>query len=173
MMIGFGILAFYRWYQTQLLFFLLLVIRDFCAGYFFYKRKPSKIRSSVIFSALAYISSAMPLLYLNPTTEIRGLFFFSSLLSILGFLLVTFATLELGSSIGISPAHREIVKSGVYRYIKHPMYTGYIISEAGLALLNPLNGILLALSTLLYFIRAKSENLILSEKPTSDLVEGI
>ena len=115
----------------------------------------------------------MPLLYLNPTTEIRGLFFFSSLLSILGFLLVTFATLELGSSIGISPAHREIVKSGVYRYIKHPMYTGYIISEAGLALLNPLNGILLALSTLLYFIRAKSENLILSEKPTSDLVEGI
>lgn len=163
MMIGFGILAFYRWYQTQLLFFLLLVIRDFCAGYFFLKRKPSKEQSGLSLSILAYISSAMPLLYFDPSTDIKALFALSSLLSILGFLLVTFATLELGSSMGISPARRELVKSGIYRYIKHPMYTGYIISESGLALLNPFNGLLLLLSVSLYFVRAKSENHILKE----------
>ena len=105
----------------------------------------------------------MPLLYFDPSTEVKTLFALSSLLSILGFLLVTFATLELGSSMGISPARRELVKSGIYRYIKHPMYTGYIISESGLALLNPFNGLLLLLSVSLYFVRAKSENHILKE----------
>ncbi len=82
--------------------------------------------------------------------------------------MVTFATLELGPSMGISPARREIVKSGIYRYIKHPMYTGYIISESGLALLNPMNGLLLIASASLYFIRAKSENRILSESLEPD-----
>lgn len=39
MMSGFGVVAFYRWQQTHLIFFLLLVLRDFAAAYFFSKER--------------------------------------------------------------------------------------------------------------------------------------
>lgn len=161
MMIGFGVLAFYRWHQTQLIFFLLLVLRDFAAGYFFLKRKPSQTKVALMPSGLAYISSAMPLLYFGPTVDSKFLFLASDLLAILGFLLVVFATVELGASIGISPANRGLVRSGIYRYIKHPMYLGYVISEVGLAFLNPINLGVLAASAVLYSLRAFMENKII------------
>jgi len=74
---------------------------------------------------------------------------------------VAFATLELGTSIGVAPANRGLVRSGIYRRIKHPMYMGYVISELGLVLLNPLSVALFVISVLLYTLRAKSENKIL------------
>lgn len=75
--------------------------------------------------------------------------------------MVAFATLALGASIGIAPANRGLVRSGIYRRIKHPMYTGYGISEFGLVFLNPLNAALFVVSVLLYTHRAKSENSLL------------
>lgn len=161
MMIGFGVVALYRWHQTQLLFFLLLVLRDFAAGYFFLKRNAAKEKAALIPSILAYVSSAIPLFYFGPIGASKALTLGADLLSIAGFLMVAFATLELGSSIGIAPANRGLVRSGIYRRIKHPMYTGYVISEVGLLLLNPLNAVLVAISVSLYVFRGKSENKIL------------
>lgn len=161
MMIGFGVVALYRWHQTQLLFFLLLVLRDFAAGYFFLKRNAATEKATLILSIIAYISSAIPLLYFGAVGTSKALALGVDLLSIIGFLMVAFATLELGTSIGIAPANRGLVRSGIYRYIKHPMYTGYAISEAGLVLLNPLNVVLVAISISFYVFRAKSENRIL------------
>lgn len=158
MMVGFGILALYRWQQTQLVFFLLLVLRDFAAGYFFFKRKPAQAKGTLVPSILAYASSAMPLLYLGPTVDTKLLFLASDLLAIIGFLLVVFATVELGTSIGISPANRGVVRSGIYRFMKHPMYTGYVISEFGFILINPSNIIIFLLSFFLYRIRVSLEN---------------
>lgn len=158
MMFGFGFLAFYRWQQTQLFFFLLLVLRDFAAGYFFLKRKPARAKGTMATYILAYVSSAMPLLYFGPSVDVRLFFLASDLLAIIGFLLVVFATVELGTSIGISPANRGLVRSGVYRYIKHPMYTGYIISEIGLVFLNPSNLSLFVISSSFYGIRIYFEN---------------
>lgn len=161
MMVGFGVLALYRWHQTQLLFFLLLVLRDFTAGYFFLKRNSARSKGAKLLMIFSYLSSAMPLLYLDSTVSSKALFLASDLLAIVGFLIVVLATVELGTSIGISPANRGVVRSGIYRYIKHPMYLGYVISEVGMVLLNPLNAALLALSLSLYIFRAKSENKVL------------
>lgn len=162
MMIGFGVLALYRWHQTQLLFFLLLVLRDFAAGYFFLKRNEATEKAALFPSFLAYVSSAIPLLYFGPIGASKAFILGADLLSIIGFLMVAFATLELGTSIGIAPANRGLVRSGIYRKIKHPMYTGYVISELGLVLLNPLNAILIAISILLYNVRAKFEENVLN-----------
>jgi len=161
MMFGFGVLALYRWHQTQLLFFLLLVIRDFAAGYFFLKRNVAKEKAALVPSVLAYISSAMPLLYFGPAAASKALFLGADLLSIAGFLMVAFATLEIGTSIGVAPANRGLVSSGIYRRIKHPMYLGYVTSEIGMVLLNPVNTALLIISSSLYAIRVKLENKIL------------
>lgn len=161
MMLGFGVLALYRWHQTQLLFFLLLVLRDFAAGYFFLKRNAAKEKAALFPSILAYVSSAMPLLYFGPIDTSQALFLAADLLSIAGFLMVAFATLELGTSIGVAPANRGLVNRGIYRRIKHPMYLGYVISEVGMVLLNPLNAALFVISFSFYGFRAKSENRIL------------
>lgn len=163
MMFGFGAIAFYRWHQTQLVFFLLLVLRDFVAAYFFLKRKPSSVKANNIQSLLAYISSAMPLLYFSPSEDVKLFYLISNLFSIVGFLLVALATIELGHSIGISPANRGHVSSGIYRLIKHPMYWGYVISEAGMVFLNPLNAVLLLISSSLYFTRARFEEKVLDD----------
>lgn len=162
MMVGFGVVAFYRWQQTQLIFFLLLVLRDFAAGYFFLKRNPAYSKGPKFLTVLAYLSSAMPLLYLDSTVSTKTLFLASDLLAIVGFLIVVLATVELGTSIGISPANRGVVRSGIYRYIKHPMYLGYVISEVGLALVNPINSAILCVSAVLYFVRARIENKVLN-----------
>jgi protein-S-isoprenylcysteine O-methyltransferase Ste14 len=161
MMVGYGVVAFYRWQQTQLIFFLLLVLRDFAAGYFFLKRNPAQSKGPKLLTVLAYLSSAMPLLYLDSTVSTKTLFLASDLLAIVGFLIVVLATLELGTSIGISPANRGVVRSGIYRYIKHPMYLGYVVSEIGLVILNPSNAALFAISLSLYIFRARSENRVL------------
>lgn len=161
MMIGFGVVALYRWHQTQLLFFLLLVLRDFAAGYFFLKRNAATEKATLVSTIMSYLSSAIPLLYFGPIVASKTLALGSDLLSIAGFLMVAFATLELGTSIGIAPANRGLVHSGIYRYIKHPMYTGYAISEAGLVLLNPLSSVLVVISISFYIFRAKAENRIL------------
>lgn len=161
MMIGFGVVALFRWHQTQLLFFLLLVLRDFAAGYFFLKRNEALDKASLVPSIMAYLSSAIPLLYFEPIGASKSFILGADLLSIVGFLMVAFATLELGTSIGIAPANRGFVRSGIYRRIKHPMYTGYVISEVGLVLLNPLNAVIAVVSISLYIFRAKAENRIL------------
>lgn len=157
MMFGFGAIAFYRWHQTQLVFFLLLVLRDFVAAYFFLKRNQTQVKATRLQSVLAYLSSAMPLVYFSPSEDVKMFFLISNLLSIVGFLLVSLATIELGQSIGISPANRGYVRTGIYRYIKHPMYWGYLVSEVGMVFLNPLNGVLLVVSCSMYFLRARCE----------------
>jgi protein-S-isoprenylcysteine O-methyltransferase Ste14 len=124
-------------------------------NYWFFNRCPC-------YFTQAYASSAMPLLYFGSTVSSKALFLASDLLAIIGFLIVVLATIELGTSIGISPANRGLVRSGIYRYIKHPMYLGYAISEMGLVILNPLNLSICVVSMILYFIRSKIEIKILN-----------
>lgn len=162
MMFGFGLLALYRWQQTQLIFFLLLVLRDFVAAYFFLKREDAQQNSSRFISVIAYVSSAMPLMYFSPNGASKEILLASDILAIIGFLFVALATIELGTSIGISPAKRTLVKTGIYKWISHPMYVGYIISETGLMFLNPQNILIFSLSILFYFVRMKSESMLIN-----------
>jgi len=163
MMFGFGLLALYRWNQTQLIFFLLLVLRDFVVAYFFLKREYAEIKSSKLISAIAYLSSAMPLFYFSPEFSAKGILLASNILAIIGFFFVALATIELGTSIGISPAKRSYVKTGIYKWISHPMYFGYVISEIGMIIVNPLNTFIFFISLILYFIRIKNENKIIAQ----------
>ena len=162
MMFGFGLLALYRWQQTQLIFFLLLVLRDFVAGYFFLKRESTQATSGKFVSLIAYLSSAMPLLYFGPDHATKEMLLASDILAIIGFLFVALATIELGTSIGISPAKRSLVKSGIYKWVSHQMYVGYVLSEWGMLIVNSRNNYIFYMSILLYFYRCRVENKLIS-----------
>jgi len=55
-----------------------------------------------------------------------------------GLLLAIWAKISLRESFGIAAANRGPVGGGPYRWIRHPMYAGYIIVYVGFFLNNPL-----------------------------------
>ena len=161
-MLIFAIVAGFRWHASGLIFFALLVVRDLAATWFLISRKPNIEKTDSKMSLiLAYASSAWPFIYLNQYNSFPQAFLVSSILAILGFTISTLALFDLGSSFGVSPANRGMVRTGLYRYIRHPMYSGYVISELGFVFLNPFNAIIWMISIGLYFFRTKLEDQVL------------
>jgi protein-S-isoprenylcysteine O-methyltransferase Ste14 len=47
------------------------------------------------------------------------------------------AKFVLGRSMGLVAAQRELKFAGPYRYVRHPMYLGYLITHCGFLMMNP------------------------------------
>ena len=58
----------------------------------------------------------------------------SNSISILALVVAVYARLSLGRSIGFVPAERDIITRGAYRFVRHPIYTGLILSYVGFSL---------------------------------------
>lgn len=163
-MLGFAIISITRWTQSGELFFLVLSFRDLIASYFLARRENAEVKSNKTMAIIAYLSSGLPLLYLSAPfgLEIRAYRLVADLLTIIGFLIVTWATIDLGTKLGVSPAKRGKKQTkGIYAFVNHPMYLGYVIAQSGWILINKSNIFLYGISILLMLIRAKKENEIL------------
>lgn len=57
--------------------------------------------------------------------------------SVIGLALVIAGKLTLGRSFGLMPANRGIVSSGVYRFVRHPIYLGYLITHVAFLFATP------------------------------------
>lgn len=81
-----------------------------------------------------------------------------------GVLIALLSLFTLGRSFGLVAANRGLKTSGPYRLVRHPTYTGYLVSYAGYVAENPSirNLVLLALSTSFQLIRINEEELVLS-----------
>jgi protein-S-isoprenylcysteine O-methyltransferase Ste14 len=58
-------------------------------------------------------------------------------LSAVGLAIVVVAKIALGRSFGIVPANRGVVVRGPYMFVRHPIYTGYLITHVGFLIANP------------------------------------
>ena len=98
---------------------------------------------------LAQLTPAFPF-YLDMTGLALGLF---------GAAFSIWAIAHLRASFGLRTAVRELVTSGPYRRIRHPLYVGEIIHVSGIALLaaTPAALYLLVLAVALQAVRAKIE----------------
>ena len=92
----------------------------------------------------------------------------TALLSAIGLMLVVAGKMALGRSFGVVPANRGVVVRGPYLLVRHPIYTGYLITHTAFLMAHPepwnLSVILLADTALI--VRALMEERILSADAT-------
>lgn len=85
--------------------------------------------------AAALAGTAAPLLVVKsaePAFLEAGVF-----LLLFGMVTQVAAKLSLRRSFGLVAANRGVKTGGAYRYVRHPMYLGYMISHVGFVLLSP------------------------------------
>lgn len=92
----------------------------------------------------------------------------ASLLKLVVSLLMIVAIFSLGRSFGIVPADRGIKTGGLYRFVRHPIYSLYLISDA-LDMIGGkfvwMNGAVFVSFILATYLRAVYEERILSQNP--------
>ena len=77
------------------------------------------------------------LAYLGPKNFGFGydnLVYFGLMMGFLGLILWILAMLTLGSSLAVLPETDKLVTRGVYRYFRHPIYIGIVLTLSGLFL---------------------------------------
>ena len=118
---------------------------------------------------------AIPILTLCSAMLLRPTAFFQNPVTILSAILqyvgiagIIVALLSLGRSFGIVPANRKVVRSGIYRFIRHPMYISEILFYTGFVVGNPTprNIILIILVLTGQIWRAISEEALLCSDPS-------
>jgi len=80
-----------------------------------------------------------------------------------GLIVVIIGKLTLGRSFGLVPANRGVVVGGPYSFVRHPIYTGYLIAHLAFLIANPmpLNAIIIGLADGALIIRALMEERVL------------
>lgn len=106
---------------------ILLALQSGMAVALYFRRTKPKEKADKKTQALAWVSALLPLAF-SPRASTNP---WLALLLIPGLLLSLWAMLSLDRSFSIAPAKREIITSGPYQYMRHPMYAGEILSLTG------------------------------------------
>jgi protein-S-isoprenylcysteine O-methyltransferase Ste14 len=59
------------------------------------------------------------------------------IVSSIGLFIVIAGKITLGRSFGLVPANRGVVCTGVYRFVRHPIYAGYLLTHLAFACAHP------------------------------------
>jgi len=86
------------------------------------------------------------------------------LISALGLTLVVVGKIALGRSFGLVPANRGVVVRGPYTFVRHPIYTGYLVTHVAFVMAHPSprNAIIIVVADAALVLRALMEERTLS-----------
>jgi protein-S-isoprenylcysteine O-methyltransferase Ste14 len=140
-----------------------IAFRFLTVSFLYLIREPPKQQAVFSRQIVSWIGAFLPFGYSTNFHPIWVLDFDLSPLMFLGSFLSFWGILSLGKSFSIVPSNRTIVREGPYRWIKHPIYWGYIVSESALLISFPtfFNLFLWLVILNLYRVRAKWEEEIL------------
>lgn len=133
------------------------------------RRPPKRVTPNPLYWLLTFVATYWALLTLGVMQRGRPLV--ASLVSDgVGFsslAVIVWARLSLGRNIGFVPAQREIVTSGAYRYMRHPIYAGLFLGSLGVALraYSPRNVLILGLGIGWFLIKSIVEEDFLRTDP--------
>jgi len=123
------------------------------------RRPPKRVTPNPWYWLLAFIASywlVFIIFFLQKGSPLVANWLTDSL-AVLGLVVVLWARISLGKNIGFVPAQRQLVSNGAYAYMRHPVYTGVLITTIAFVLraYSPLNVLLLGLGVF-WFIPIKS-----------------
>ena len=123
------------------------------------RRPPKRVTPNPWYWLLAFVASywlVFIIFFLQKGNALVANWITNSL-AILGLLVMLWARISLGRNIGMVPAQRELVHSGAYAFMRHPVYTGLLLTSTAFVLraYSPLNVLLMGLGVF-WFIPVKS-----------------
>jgi protein-S-isoprenylcysteine O-methyltransferase Ste14 len=123
------------------------------------RRPPQRVTPNPWYWLLAFVATYWDLLVLGFLQQGHALArnWVTDVIAVVGLLIVIWARLSLGRNIGFVPAQRELVHTGAYAYMRHPVYTGGLLTTLAFLLraYSPQNALLMCLR-ILWFIPIKS-----------------
>jgi protein-S-isoprenylcysteine O-methyltransferase Ste14 len=123
------------------------------------RRPPKRVTPNPWYWLLAFVATYWQILVLGLLQQGRPLVanWITDAIAIPGLMIVIWARLSLGRNIGFVPAQRELVNSGAYAFMRHPVYTGGLLTSLAFVLraYSPQNALLLGLGVF-WFIPVKS-----------------
>lgn len=114
---------------------------------------------------LAVTATCAGLLVIPGVPPIAALAPLGIVLAIAGNVIQAWAKLTLRRSFGIAPANRGIKLTGPYRFVRHPMYAGYLVFHISVMILMfaPLNLVIYIIGWWAQILRLLAEERLLSE----------
>ena len=123
------------------------------------RRPPKRVTPNPWYWLLAFVATYWDLLVLSFLQQGHPLVgnWATDVIAMTGLVIVTWARLSLVRNIGFVPAQRELVHTGAYAYMRHPVYTGGLLTTIAFLLraYSPQNALLMGLR-ILWFIPIKS-----------------
>jgi protein-S-isoprenylcysteine O-methyltransferase Ste14 len=137
------------------------------ATLFVVRRSPWLVSRSPLAWAAAAIGTFGVLAARPAYDPIGGFEWFYGGLQVAGAIFAGVALLSLGRSFGLVAANRGVRTGGPYRYVRHPVYSGYILTDAGYLLENPSlrNACLFAVVMVFQIVRIVEEERTLAGDP--------
>jgi protein-S-isoprenylcysteine O-methyltransferase Ste14 len=123
------------------------------------RRPPRRVTPNPWYWLLAFVASywlTVTIFFLEKGSPLVANWISDSL-AIMGFLVTVWARFSLGRNIGLVPAQRELVHGGAYAFMRHPIYTGVLLTHTSFVLraYSPLNLLLMGLGVF-WFLPVKS-----------------
>jgi protein-S-isoprenylcysteine O-methyltransferase Ste14 len=130
-----------------------------------------------------FAGTALPLL-VRPGGALLAPTALCTVLMLGGLALAIFSKLYLNRSFGLVAANRGVKIGGPYRFVRHPMYLGYIVNQFGFLLISfsIVNLVIYAAAWTAQLVRVREEELVLNQDPayrtlarrvTSRLIPGV
>ena len=167
------LMVFYGWFLSQIVpsvpvhpYNLLILASETLTALLTLIRRPGRMATSFYAWSIAIIGTCAPLL-VRPADGgfISG--WYAVLLMTFGLFISLAAKLFLRRSFGIVAACRGVRREGPYRLVRHPMYTGYVVTQLGFLVANPslLNASVYAVAWGMMLLRIREEEEMLSREP--------
>jgi protein-S-isoprenylcysteine O-methyltransferase Ste14 len=133
---------------------------------FLFRRRSRAISTRPLDWVVGVGGSFLPL-FLRTTERLGPLSTVGEPLQMIGLLIAVTGTAWLGRSLGLVAADRGLKATGPYALVRHPLYAGYLLCEAGyvLSFPSPRNVVIVAIAVACFFIRAVVEERFLARDP--------
>jgi protein-S-isoprenylcysteine O-methyltransferase Ste14 len=166
---SFAYAHFLRWLDTGRPVGLGAIFLEATVAFLFIVRSPPRETSGRFVAWASALVGSFAMLFARPVADpYPGPGWVFEIMQLAGFALAIVALGFLGRSFGIVAAVRRVKTSGLYGFVRHPIYAAYAVAYTGYALENPStrNFALLGIGTAAQLVRIREEERVLEGDPS-------